>query len=266
MEPVVYEKITNVPRFLGDRYGRVNLSDLMNVLIQASGEQGREIATLSVSKLWLKWVIIQYDIQINRMPDTGEDLRIRTYIKEHNRIFAYREFEVYDADDNLIVYVLTVFALIDEERKLARIPKKIVGGYGSTETKRVRRMPKPELPDLSKDLLRKDYNVRYFDIDGNFHANNSMYFIWMLDALGDEFLATHDVVKGNIIYEKEIYVHEQVESYVDFTLDAEERIVSRHQIQVDGISKTIANFHWETNDVDYEKDMHHLENTNGQAK
>ena len=260
MEAVIYEKKTRIPSFLGDRYGRVNLSNLVNVLLQVSGEQGREIDALPVSKLSLKWVIIQYDIQITRMPKTGEELRIRTFIQEHNRVFTYREFEVYDTDDNLIVYVMTVFALIDEKRKLTSIPKKIVGGYGSKQSKRVKRMPQPVPPKDDEKIKRKDYEVRYFDIDQNFHANNSMYFIWMLDVLGDEFLATHDIIEGNIVYEKEIYMNEQVESYVDFRMDDQDQLVSRHQIKVDGVSKTLANFVWESNDVDYEKDIRHLEN------
>lgn len=264
MKAVIYEKTTTIPSFLGDRYGRVTLSNLVNVLLQVSGEQGREIDNIHVSKLWLKWVIIQYDIQVTRMPNTGEELRVRTFIQEHNRVFSYREFEVYDAEDNLIVYVMTVFALIDENRKLTSIPKKIVGGYGSTESRRIKRMPQPIPPKHHDQIKRKDYEVRYFDIDENFHANNSMYFIWMLDALGDEFLSTHDLIAGNIVYEKEIYMNEQVESYVDFRMNDQEQLVSRHQIKVDGVSKTLANFVWQTNDVDYEKDIRHLGNNSAE--
>ncbi len=260
MKPVVYEKIISVPQFLGDRYGRVNLQNLMNIFIQVSGEQTVKTDLPAVSDFGLKWVIIQYDIQVNRMPNTSEEVKVRTFIKEHNRVFSYREFELYDADGNLLVYVMTVFALINEKRKISSIPKEIVKGYGSTENRRIRRLPKPESPEKNAEIKQKEYDVGYFDIDQNFHANNSMYFVWMLDVLGDEFLATHDVISGNIMYEKEIYMDKKVESSVDFKMDEEENVVSRHQIEVDGNSKATGNFVWKTNDIDYEKDIRNLEN------
>lgn len=257
MKPVIYERKVTTPHFLGDRYGRVNLPHLMSVLIEISGEQTAKIKTTPAESLGLRWVIIQYDIQIHRMPSTYEEIKVRTYAKEYNRYFSYREFEVYDEYDNLLVYAMTVFALIDDERKLTRIPKEVIKGYGSTESRTIRRLPKPELPEFTEHINRKDYRVRYFDIDGNFHANNSMYFIWMLDALGDEFLATHDVVSGNIVFEKEVYAGEQVESYVDFKVDEHDHLISRHQIKVGDVSKCVGTFRWKENSVDYQNDHKH---------
>lgn len=259
MKAAVYEKTMIMPHYLGDRYGRVNIQDLMNVFIEISGEQTVKMKLPDLSELALKWIVSQHVIQINRMPKVSEEVRIRTFIEEHNRIFTYREFELYDAEGNLLVHVLTVFALINEQRKLSRIPSDLAKKIGSKESKRIRRLERPKTPKINKKTRKKNYQVGYFDIDSNFHANNSMYFIWMLDALGDEFLSRHDIIGGNIVYEKEIYMDEEVSSYLDFTLEEDtENIVSRHQIKVDGISKAYANFLWQTNDIDYEKDLENL--------
>ena len=251
MEPAVYEQTLRVPYYFGDRYGRMNLPYLMNILIEISGEQTTAVGAVPVEELGLHWIIIQYELKINRMPNTNEVIMVRTFTKEHNRIFSYREFEVFDEEGHLLLEVLTVFALIDENRKLSRIPKEIVKGYGSTENRRIRRMPKPALPNNLEEAHRRDYNVRYFDIDTNFHANNSMYYIWILDALGDKFLATHDPVYGNVVFEKEVHVGEKVESYVDLVVDEKDTLVSRHQIQVHDIVKCTATFTWEENGREY---------------
>ncbi len=47
----------------------------MNVLIEISGEQTAEIGAMSVRELGLSWVIIQYELDIKRMPNTYEDIR-----------------------------------------------------------------------------------------------------------------------------------------------------------------------------------------------
>jgi medium-chain acyl-[acyl-carrier-protein] hydrolase len=253
MEPVVYERSLRIPYYLGDRYHRMNLPHLMNVLVEISGEQTAAIGVRPVEELGLHWIIIQYQLKITRMPKTDEEITVRTFTKEHNRIFSYREFEVYDEEGHLLLEVLTVFALIDDNRKLSRIPKEIVDGYGSTENRRIRRMPKPELPENIEEAKRQDYNVRYFDIDSNFHANNSMYYIWMLDALGDEFLATHKPVAGNIVFEKEVHIGETVESYTDLLEGEDGEIISRHQIQVDDVIKCTGTFTWGENGFDYKK-------------
>ena len=152
------------------------------------------------------------------------------------------------------MHVLTVFALMDEDRKLSRIPAEIGQQYGSKESKRIQRLPRPDKPENLKAASHKNYNVRYFDIDGNFHANNSMYYEWMLDAMEDEFLATHAPVYGNIVFEKEVNIGEVVESYVDFIVDENEQLISRHQIKVDDVSKCVGTFKWIENGISYTKE------------
>lgn len=244
MQPHIYEKKIKTPHYLGDRYRRITLPHLMSVLIEISGEQTEEIGALSVRELGLSWVIIQYDFDIHRMPKTTETIRVRTYAREYNRIFTYREFEVYDENDNLIVYVMTVFALIDTNRKLSKISPKIVEGYGSTENRRIKRMPKPEVPKNLEKAEHRRIQVGYFDIDTNFHANNAMYFIWTLEALGDDFLSTHEPVHGNIVFEKEVHIGEAVDSYSELATNDEGQLISRHQIQANDVIKCTGTFTW----------------------
>lgn len=252
MKPVIYERTLRVPYYLGDRYHRMTLPHLMNVLIEISGEQTAEIGVPPAEELGFSWIILQYELDINRLPKTNENITIRTFAKEYNRLFSYREFEVYDEEGNLLLEVLTVFALMNEKRKLSRLPEELVKGYGSKENRRIRRMPKPKTPENLETANRKNYDVRFYDIDSNFHANNSMYYIWMLDALGDEFLATHETIHGNIVFEKEIHIGEKIESYVDFEVDENDILISRHQVKVGDINKCTATFKWKDNDVVYQ--------------
>lgn len=254
MKPKVYERTLRVPYFLCDRHHKMTLPHLMSVLIEISGEQTAKLKGPKAEEYDLHWIIIQYKLEINRMPDTNENITVKTYAKEFNRIFSYREFDVYDEEGNLLLHVLTVFALMDEDRKLSRIPAEIGQQYGSKESKRIQRLPRPDKPENLKAASHKNYNVRYFDIDGNFHANNSMYYEWMLDAMEDEFLATHAPVYGNIVFEKEVHIGEVVESYVDFIVDENEQLISRHQIKVDDVSKCVGTFKWIENGISYTKE------------
>lgn len=251
MKLAVHERSLRVPYYLSDRHERITLPHLMNVLIEISGEQTEKLGGAKAEELDLHWIIIQYELDINRMPETNETITVRTYAKEYNRIFSYREFDVYDEEGNLLLHVFTVFALMDENRKLSRIPKEVAKPYGSKESKRIRRMPRPSKPEKLETAARKDFRVRYFDIDTNFHANNSLYYVWMLDAMEDEFLSTHDPVYGNIVFEKEVHIGEIVESYVDFEVDENDHLMSRHQIKVGDTIKCTGTFKWKENDIEY---------------
>lgn len=252
LKPKVFEKEYRVPYYLSDRYETITLPNLMSVLIEVSGEQTQIVMKHPVEEQGLHWIIIQYDIQVNRMPKANETIQIKTFAKEFNRLFSYREFEVYDEEGNLLVYVMTVFALMDDNRKLSRIPAEIGKGYGSEETRRIKRMPKPEAIQNIDKANRKDFSVSYFDIDINFHANNANYFLWMLDALGDEFLATHYPTEGNVVFEKEIKIGEEVESYVEFNVDENDTLISKHRVQVGNIVKCTASFKWKENGHKYQ--------------
>lgn len=244
MQPNIYEKQFKIPFYLGDRYRKITLPHLMCVLIEISGEQTVAIGAPPVREMGLSWVIIQYDLQIHRMPKAEETIKVKTFAREYNRIFSYREFEVYDENDQLIIYVMTVFALIDGNRKLSKISPEIVEGYGSTESRRIKRMPKPETPKNLEKAQHRKIQVGYFDIDTNFHANNSMYFIWMLEALGDEFLSSHEAINGNVVFEKEVHIDEEVDSYTELATNEEGQLISRHQIQVNDVIKCTGTFTW----------------------
>jgi medium-chain acyl-[acyl-carrier-protein] hydrolase len=229
----------------------MNLPYFMNVLIGISSEQVYQVGSTPVEDLGLNWIVIQYDIQVNRMPQIQENITVKTFIREHNRLFTYREFEIYDEEGQLLVYVFAVFALIDENRKLSRIPQEITEGYGATESRRIRRMPKPKTPEDLEKANRRDSEVGYFDIDSNFHANNAQYFIWMLEALDDEFLATHDLTSGNVVFEKEVHIGETVSSFADVRVNEDETFTSRHEVRVGDVVKCVASFEWIENDHEY---------------
>ena len=75
-----------------------------------------------------------------------------------------------------------------------------------------------------------------------------MYFVWMLDVLGDEFLSKHDPVYGNVVFEKEVHIGEDVESFSEVVTNDDEENISRHQIQVDAVKKCIGTFKWVENE------------------
>lgn len=233
-----------VPYFLVDVEGRLSIPQLMTYLIYVSGQQTESLPGKSAEDYGFRWIIIQYELEVNQLPRIGEIIETETVAHEFNRIFSYRKFYIRDQSGNILLSVTATFALMDEKRRLARIPKELAEGYGSTYTRKLRRTPKPAV-DVDRGFdVTHDYRVRYFDIDENGHVNNAHYFSWMLDTLPHDFLKTHTVRSGNIIFEKEVRADEMIQSAVQIE-HKEEQNISRHLISCKGEERAIAEFVWE---------------------
>ena len=57
------------------------------------------------------------------------------------------------------------------------------------------------------------YRVRFYDIDSNQHVNNAMYFNWLMDVLGYEFLIKHEVTQVTIRFDREVAYGHLIESH-----------------------------------------------------
>ncbi len=236
MSGKVYEEEHTVKYYEGDTLGRMSLPMLINNLIHVSETQSSVLGVddAFVKSRGLSWIILQYGIEIKRMPRITEKVRIQTQAMSYNKLFCYRDFNVRDEAGEEIVTVHSTFALMDlEKRKMVRVPQEVIAPYESEFTKRLIRTPQPEKVNEEK-LAAKTYRVRYLDIDQNKHVNNSKYFEWALDALGYDFLATHELISMNIKFEKEVQYGEQVQSEYSLRKIEEGQVLSAHRIVTEG--------------------------------
>ena len=94
-------------------------------------------------------------------------------------------------------------------RKVSSVPDEIVAPFGSEKIKRIKRYPKIT-PITQGQFL--PYRVRFYDIDSNQHVNNAMYFNWLMDVLGYEFLTKHEVTQVTIRFDREVAYGHLIES------------------------------------------------------
>jgi len=163
----------------------------------------------------LMWVLLKYRIEFTDYPTQTNQLTIKTEPRGYNRMFAYRNFEIY-ADGKLCGRASSVWALVNSETlEIAHIEQVI----GQNEN-----MPKfsPNETDLKfgkiAPLTQTDYEetftVRYNDIDINMHANNGNYIVWAIEPLPYEWKHKKKLKNVDIVFKKEIKCGEQLISKV----------------------------------------------------
>ncbi|WP_270280395.1 acyl-ACP thioesterase domain-containing protein [Enterococcus gallinarum] len=226
-----YQKEHEVAYYECDINQTMTFPAMLGVAIKVSEEQSAvlERGPEYIRSFGLTWIITTYHITVNRLPMVGEQIMVSTQAKEYNKYFCYRYFWLHDAQGNELVKIESVFALMDlETRKVSSVPDEIVAPFESEKIKRIKRYPKINSPEKGHFL---PYRVRFYDIDSNQHVNNAMYFNWLLDVLGYEFLTTHQVKEITIRFDREVEYGNLVESHFE-TIRDENDLETLHEIRI----------------------------------
>ncbi|WP_238886527.1 acyl-[acyl-carrier-protein] thioesterase [Clostridium sp. YIM B02551] len=171
------------------------------------GMQQSERLEVGVDKLLeknLTWVFYKYNLKVYRYPGFGENIKIKTIPTGFKKFYAYREYFLYDEEDNLIAEGMSLFFLIDiNRRRPSRIPKDLYEAYGCNGDID-EAIPMNEPDKLEEAQYTKEFYVRYSDIDSNKHVNNTRYVEWALEVVPQEIITNYTLEDINIVFIKEI--------------------------------------------------------------
>lgn len=176
-----------VKAFEIDTDGRALLSVLANYMQEAAGSHAARLG-FAMEKLFEQgqgWVLNRFTIQVTRYPKSGEMIRIETWPSAADRLFGYRDFDLYDESGGHILSARTAWLIIDIEKRRPLSTPEVVKKVGGENTRfaaveALKRMPRIESgPDAT---VR--FRVCRADLDINQHVNNVRYLEWILEVLG----------------------------------------------------------------------------------
>ena len=131
------------------------------------------------------WVLNRMAAAIRRYPRYEEPLRVVTWSSRIHAFKGYRDFRIYGGEE-LVVSASSLWLYVSLKTKsLVRVPEDIAATFPS----RPGAVFRPELDKLK--LVPPDatsaqmcpVSVRYSDVDGNRHVNNTAYFDYLQTAL-----------------------------------------------------------------------------------
>lgn len=133
------------------------------------------------------WVLTRMAVEIGRIPDEHEELRIITWVSEVTRVMTTRNFEVFDARGGKIAAAVTNWAMISLATRRPMDLHQLDSYDGMTQDvappiEMPRRLGSPADPAVSH------HRVVYSDVDFNCHANSMKYLEWCVDTLPLELM------------------------------------------------------------------------------
>ena len=185
---------------------------LENIAAYHSDTLGYGVGTMD--KTMVSWILLEWKVDILRLPKYGEWLRVTTWSRGKASLFtSYRDFEIHNSS-NCLAKVASVWSLVDiTNGKLIPISTALANNpemqqYQKRETDlEFNKIKQPDKVDIEKI-----FEIRYDDIDVNRHVNNCNYIIWAFEPLSFEFRSTRHLKVLDIVFKKEIKLSEVIVS------------------------------------------------------
>ena len=173
----------------------------------------------------LNWLLLDWELEVLKRPKYGQVLDIHTWSRGIEKFYAFRDFEVYDEENNLCAIATSKWLLVDSKTgKIARVEQKMADRYQSETEKAVFKDKKNEkIKEPEKFQSETMYTARRRDIDVIGHMHNLYYLYLAYEALPEEEYVKRPFNHIRIQYKNQIKLGETVKC--KYTKENEENIV-----------------------------------------
>ena len=208
---MIYTEIVKIPLKDVDKGNVISDRGLLEIFenIATHHSDSRGDGVNEIEKKGKAWVILDWKIQVIDRPKYGGMFKVNTWSRENNiherKIATYRDFEMYDENNNLCVIATTKWVLMDiSTGRIANIPKELQEKY-KPETKCVFADWDIEKVQFINDTLNEvEYTVSRADVDFNLHMHNIYYMNLAYMALPNKVYENRPFNDIRINYKREI--------------------------------------------------------------
>ena len=164
----------------------------------------------------LGWYLLKYRMEFTNYPKSVKELTLKTEPRGCNKLFAYRDFWIYDKEI-LLGKIFSVWSLVDMKTKsLVPAQDALNNPNMAGFEKREDDLAFKKIVPIKKIDIEKFFDIRYDDIDVNCHVNNCNYIIWALEPLDFNFRSSHKIKNLDIQFKKEVKYGTKIISQIEF--------------------------------------------------
>jgi len=151
----------------------------------------------------LAWIILNWDIDIKRYPRYREKVKTCTIARSIDRFIAFREFKLYDVNDDLLARGKSKWILLNLKKRRPAVARDYMYElYGVKSTVAPFNVNKPkELKEQENEKVL--FRVRKRDVDAYEHVNNTVYAYWINESVSDEVTDQMMLKNLRIYYKRE---------------------------------------------------------------
>ena len=186
-----------------DCFGRLKPSMILYYVQEVAGRHFDRISMDydALAQKGMIWVIIRQKVQITRIPQRGETIRVETWPMPTTRVAYPRSVVAYDAEGNEVFRSISIWVLMDIHSRSMILPGK--SGVSVVGTLRGNELTAPNALPAKNLLNHRNRPVCFTDLDRNGHMNNTKYMDWIDDLIPSAFHQEHDLKELTVCYMSE---------------------------------------------------------------
>jgi medium-chain acyl-[acyl-carrier-protein] hydrolase len=202
-----------IRNYEADFNNRIKISSIFNYLQEAASLHA-DILKFGYKDLIVKnqaWILSRVIVEIHGTSKFGEEIEVETWPKCIDRLFAIRDFNIYNSSNEKIVNATTAWIMIDTNSKR---PLRLndLNHFVPNKDKEAAII---EIPDKIPDAENKEFiyekNTGYSDIDVNKHVNNVRFIEYALDSMEEVFYAEKNITRIQVNFLSEMKFGEKIQ-------------------------------------------------------
>lgn len=171
-----------------DFNNKVKLSSIFNFMQEVATNHAAHlnVGLDDLLENGLFWVLSRVKLEILQYPTLGEEIKVETWPKGVDKLFALRDFYIYNGDNKVIAKATTAWLIIDSKKLRPKRPKIFLERIPSfPDEHAIIEVPGKIIESAEKDIVFQK-RVRYTDIDINHHMNNVKYVEMALNSFSED--------------------------------------------------------------------------------
>lgn len=208
----IAEEFRQIACYESDIFGKILPTTAMNYFQEVSTNQGDdlEIGSDFLKESQLAWFLVKYDIRFDNYPTYKQKVRITTEATGMDRYCAVRRFTIEDLNQNPMIIADTQWLLVNRENQ----KMEPVDAHQEFEVYGCHDKKGPifkKIPRIKNPTGKKQFEVRFLDIDFNFHVNHVKYMAWAIEALPLEIVKTRELKRAKLLYKSQCFYGDLVD-------------------------------------------------------
>jgi len=166
--------------------GRISLTSLADLFQEIawkhadSADFGRNL--YAVNQVW---ILSRLEIKVEKFPKWGDKIQLFTGGRGTQKFFAFREFLVWDENNQVLARGMSSWLLLNSETKRILKPESVLSPALFDPNKQPEWQPL-KLAISGEGIASEKVKVRLSDLDLNNHVNNTSYIRWLENLLFDQ--------------------------------------------------------------------------------
>jgi len=199
-----------------DRSDRLTLDSVFQFFQEAaiSHADNLGVGREDMAKTGQVWILSRMSVLVDRRPNYGETITVRTWPRGGEKLFAVRDFDIRDKNNTAAITARSMWVILDMEKRRPLRPQSVMDALPQNEG--VNALPPncagpSGLEERSNLQKAGERTALYTDVDYNGHVNNVRYIQWIEDTLGPQILESAEKMRLDINYMNEIRMDEVIE-------------------------------------------------------